>query len=144
MMEPMKRFRSGSTSSVKIDSDKCVKCKEVAGEDILECNWCERAVHRSCTKISSSQYAVLGEIVSNVLFFCAPCMYKLLTALSCYDNTNEVIESKFVSMEQSLSNKISSLSNQLKELEAKCSTNVQMKISESPAASHTSTLLSLH
>ena len=111
----------GRLPTSKIDLDKCVSYKEVANEDVLECSWCEHRVHRSrgCTKISPSQCAILGEVVSNVLFFCSPCMHKLPMALSCYDTTSEVhhvIDSKFAAMELALSNKINSLSNQLKEL----------------------------
>ena len=126
----MKRFRSGSTSPSKVDSGKCASCKEVADEDVLECSWCEHRVHRGCTKISPSQCAVLGEVVSNVLFFCSPCEHKLPIALSCYDATNEVqcaVDSKLTAMELALSDKINSLSNQLKELDATHSTNRPME-----------------
>ena len=104
----MKRFRSGSISPSKIDSDKCVLCKEVANEDVLECSWCKHHVHRDCTKISPSQCVVLDEIVNNVLFFCSPCMHKLPTALKFYDTTNELhtaIDSKLTTTESALSTK---------------------------------------
>ena len=69
-------------------------------------------------------------------------MHKLPTALSCYDKTNEIqfaIDSKFSTMEQSSTTKINSLSNQLKDLEAKCLTNPVMETSESPTTPHTIT-----
>ena len=121
-------------SPAKTDSGKCVICKEVAKDDVLECSWCESLVHGDCIKISTSQSAVLSEIVSNVLFFCPSCMHKLPTALSCYDKTSEVqfaIDSKFSSMEKTFAIKIDSLSNQLKELEAKCLDNPVMETSKS-------------
>ena len=126
----MKRVRTGSTSPAKIDPEKCVICKEVANDDVLECSWCECLVHGKCIKISASQSTVLSEIVSNVLFFCPSCMHKLPTALSCYDKTNEIqfaIDSKFSTMEQSFTTKFNSLSNQLKDLEAKCLANPVME-----------------
>ena len=108
----MKRFRSGSISPSKVDSDKCVLCNKVANEDVLECSWCERSVPRDCTKISPSQCVVIDEIVDDVLLllllFCSPCMHKLPTALIFYDTTNElhtVIDSKLTTIESALSTK---------------------------------------
>ena len=125
-------------------------CKEVAKDDVLECSWCESLVHGDCIKISTSQSAVLSEIVSNVLFFCPSCMHKLPTALSCYDKTSEVqfaIDSKFSSMEKTFATKIDSRSNQLKELEAKCLDNPvetsESSITHSTTPDSSATVLSI-
>ena len=59
-------------------------------------------------------------------------MSKVPVALSCYDTTTEMhstIDSKFAAMELALSNKISSLSNQLEKLGVKHSTSVPMETS---------------
>ena len=70
----MKRVRTGSTSPAKSDPEKCMICKEVATDNILECSWCECLLHGKCIKISVSQSAVLSEIVSSVSIF-LPIMY---------------------------------------------------------------------
>ena len=71
------------------------------------------------------------------------CMHRLLMALNCYNKANEVhsaIDSKVAAMELALSKNFGSLSGQLKELEGRYSTSVQMETAEPLAASHASTL----
>ena len=72
-------------------------------------------------------------------------MHRLPMALNCYNKANEVhsaIDSKFAAMELSTFQTIlfGSLSDQLKELEGRYSTSVQMETSEPLAASRASTL----
>ena len=69
-------------------------------------------------------------------------MSKVPAALSCYDTTTEMhstIDSKFAAMEQALSNKISSLSNQLEGLGVRHSTSVPMETSDLSPVSFVST-----
>ena len=57
-------------------------------------------------------------------------------ALNCYNKANEVhsaIDSKFAAMELALSKNFGSLSDQLKELEGRYSTSVQMETAEPSA-----------
>ena len=70
-------------------------------------------------------------------------MHRLPMALNCYNKANEVhsaIDSKVAAMELALSKEFGSLSGQLKELEGRYSTSVQMETAELLAASCASTL----
>ena len=70
-------------------------------------------------------------------------MHRLPMALNCYNIANEIhytIDSRFAAMELALSKQFGSLSDQLKELEGRYSTSVQMETAEPLAASRTSTL----
>lgn len=72
-------------SPSKTDAEKCPTCSELAaGQDIMECNWCETRYHSSCLQISSDQCKVLNTITQNVIFLCNDCLQRLPTAFECY------------------------------------------------------------
>ena len=69
-------------------------------------------------------------IISNNIFFCSPCLHKLPSALSAYDNVNEAcsfMEKSIKSVETTLSNRIG---DQVKELSSKITNQVKELSSE--------------
>ena len=57
-----KRLRGESTTPAKQQTNACILCNESTTDDSLECVWCERLQHRTCTKISDDQYCVLAPL----------------------------------------------------------------------------------
>ena len=86
----------------KSKDDECVVCAKPATEDVLECVWCEGRQHRDCAKISVDVCNVLSSVVSNVVFFCTPCLQLLPVALKYYD-CQSYIDSKVATIDKSLS-----------------------------------------
>ena len=106
--ETVKRLRVPSGNSPpkntkkQKEGDCCITCKEPAGDNALECIWCEQYQHSSCIKISANQYSALSNVPSNIVFFCSVCLFKLPNALMTYDKSNEMcssIENKLKSVE---------------------------------------------
>ena len=63
--------------------------------------WCKSCQHRNCAKISVNVCNVLSSVVSNIVFFCTPCLKMLPVALKCYD-CQSIVDSKVASIDKSL------------------------------------------
>lgn len=147
--EPIKRKELASSVSPEANRSKkheggdvCVICSGPATDtDVLECVWCEGLQHRSCTEISVEKYAALSNLPSNIVFFCTHCAYKLPSALMAYDKTKEAcsvvedtITSKLKSLEITLTNKFSTLTDQINGLSTKMNheSNIEMMTDAHP------------
>ena len=81
---------------------ECVVCSKPATDDILECVWCEGCLHRECAKIINDACKVLSDVVSNIVFFCTPCLQMLPVALK-YHECQSYMDSKVSCIDKFLS-----------------------------------------
>ena len=87
----------------KAKGDECQVCSNPATNDILECIWCEKRQHASCSKLSNEQCKVIANLnIPNIVFFCSSCIQVFPVALQCF-NSHSVIDSKVSTLEKSVS-----------------------------------------
>ena len=87
----------------KAKGDKCQICSESAADNVLECVWCERRQHASCSKLNNEQCKVIASLnTPNIVFFCSSCIQVFPVALRCYDSQPD-IDSKVSTLEKSVS-----------------------------------------
>ena len=54
----------------KAKGDECQVCPKPTTNDILECVWCEKHQHTSCSKLSNAQCKVIANLsIPNIMFF---------------------------------------------------------------------------
>jgi len=87
----------------KTKEEECLICSKPATDNILECVWCERRQHASCSKLNNEQCNVLANFTTpNIVFFCSFCIKVFPVALRYYDSQS-VIDSKVSALEKSVS-----------------------------------------
>ena len=96
-LQPTKR------KTEKTKGTECQICFNLASDNILECVWCEKVQHASCSKLSNEQCNVIANLdTPNIVFFCSSCIQVFPIALRCYDN-HSIIDSKVSTLEKSVS-----------------------------------------
>ena len=86
-------------------SISCVKCKEVAEEDSIECECCFKWEHRECAGISEDEYKILGDASTNIMFFCSVCRPNVTLALKFFNEIQEkqkLLDDKVKQLEEKL------------------------------------------
>ena len=87
----------------KTKGDKCQICSESATDNVLECVWCERRQHASCSKLNNEQCKVIASLITpNIVFFCSSCIQLFPVALRCYDSQPD-LDYKVSTLEKSVS-----------------------------------------
>ena len=80
-----------SRKEKKTKEEECLICAKPAADNILECVWCERHQHASCSKLSNEQCKVIANLTSsNIVFLCSSCIQVFPVALKYYDSRSVI------------------------------------------------------
>ena len=119
---PIKR-KSAQSSPAKARKKETCNCPtygKAAESACIECDWCGLWEHSQCSGLSAKDLKVLGDLPSNVMFFCTVCHPKVTLAFKFFNDIQEnqnSVDDKLQLLEEKLIKTVEEFNSHIKKLQ---------------------------